>query len=391
MTAGADAPQSELIFINAFGTLTISAAITDNPGGPVGVTTAGAGATILWGDNTYTGPTIVNETDDLNRLVVARPEAVPENNDVVINGANYRVNFDTDVPLRLRSLLLRDGGVLSSQYGSGGKEFDVTINADAYYLEGGSIRVHLAGDGPLVKTTDASSDLGKPSPQYHGDIDIYGGELNAYSQDYLGAGQTRVHSGGRLDLKTRGSAPGNVVPAGGELTPGGDGFRVTADSRILCYGPTPREVFGPVAIEPGAALDVIGPAGLITRGDVTLAASAVFASANNHVVVEPSPTATVSGAGRVEGTVIVAHGAALAPGASIGEFVADHAVWGKGGRYVWEIADATGVPGVDVDHLAISGELAATSTPGAPFTARVASVGATGNPSAAGQFDATET
>ena len=126
---------------------------------------------------------------------------------------------------------------------------------------------------------------------------------------------------------------------------------------------------------------------MIVRGDVALGEGAAIAGEGENLLLEPDPTATVSGSGRVEGGVVVAHTATIAPGASVGELDVANATLGIRGRYVWEISDATGLPGIGMDHLAISGELTMTSTPAAPFVVRVVSVDDAGEPAPADNFD----
>ena len=100
---------------------------------------------------------------------------------------------------------------------------------------------------------------------------------------------------------------------------------------------------------------------------------------------------TVEAGGTLGGTGLVAaidllRGGTVAPGASVGILSADGAVTLRAGAaYEWEVADLDGVAGTDWDLLEMLGsDLIVSATPGDPFTIKVVSLNASGDPGTAG-------
>jgi len=140
---------------------------------------------------------------------------------------------------------------------------------------------------------------------------------------------------------------------------------------------------------------------IITAGTLALTGSgAITNSANivitNGVVLNASGRSdskltlavaqTLAGNGTVLGNMLV--NGAVSPGADVAGTITNTgaATFGAGGRYIFDMEDATGQPGTNWDHLAISGTLGVLSSGANPFVIKLRSIDGDlndGNPGAA--------
>jgi len=91
---------------------------------------------------------------------------------------------------------------------------------------------------------------------------------------------------------------------------------------------------------------------------------------------------TLSGTGTIAKAVTVGSGAILSPGGSPGTLTVNNAIetWASGGKYAWQLLDATGTAGTGFDLADITGTgyLAVTATSGSPFNVVLQTLSSTG-------------
>ncbi|WCJ60357.1 hypothetical protein NXS98_04290 [Fontisphaera persica] len=165
-------------------------------------------------------------------------------------------------------------------------------------------------------------------------------------------------------------ASGSIVRAVGPAV-GGDVVHVAGGT----YGE---------AVYLNEALALVGP-GVVSGATVTYDGVSVVLSNNffggSTLVVTNG--AVVSGVGTVGG-LAVRRGGEVRPGVSPGVIVvAGDAEWGADGVYEWEIADATGVEGVDWDLLQVGNNLSVTATVADPLVLKVVGTPVNFNPAVA--------
>ena len=212
LTAGGTGPGELIIHANQ--AMTIGANMVDNGSESVRLTVGGYSdserTVVLSGANSYSGETVIN---DGVRLHIISPQAVPADNDLIVNGGEYHVILPVADVIGLGSLTLQQGGVINRNGTDSG------INADSYLLEDGVIAVELHGIGPAIKFTEGIVHLsaGEDNSAYSGSIQIDEGILSVEDRRSLGTGTVVVNPFGRLVLNTA-VVEGNVVLMGGELS-----------------------------------------------------------------------------------------------------------------------------------------------------------------------------
>jgi len=186
MTAGNASSPTEL-FVHGGGLL--EADIVDNPAGPVSLVLSRTINVRLAGNNTYSGPTVVN---DATVLVLAE-SALPEDTDLAIHGGTVELHYGATVPRNLGALTIDGGGTLN------GQRSNAKLDFDSLELRDGSFKgVVLSGQGPLTKTSDGEFVLDAVlGADYRGPIDIREGRLGITHSDPFGTGEVTV-SGGTL-------------------------------------------------------------------------------------------------------------------------------------------------------------------------------------------------
>jgi len=99
---------------------------------------------------------------------------------------------------------------------------------------------------------------------------------------------------------------------------------------------------------------------------------------------------TLSGDGSVLGAVTTPAGSTLSPGSGVGTLtISDNVTWFGGGRYAWQMLDASGVAGQDTgwDLLSVGGVLSITATADDPFGFDLWSLSSPGSDGPAVNFD----
>lgn len=375
--------NGELIFSGGFD---LDVEIADS-GRPTSVTYATSGE--IRGNHTYTGTTYIIGGPSVD-VRVTRASALPFGGDFIISGhadLNLAVN-EVDIEYQLGDIVLRDGGSITNSSN------EPTLEAESLLIEAGSIQnLALAGNFSITKRTEGYAELHRLSPEYSGKIDVLEGTLqlgNASGPGHLAfhsssSAEVIVHPSARLALAPAGEPATGVAPtptinlAGGDLlsAAGGPNFQtnffgdvhVTGHSTAYAYDaredqPMNRrlQIDGAYRVASGASLTVVGFDLVATEG------------------IHLAPDAALAGTGNLNANVEFADGAILSPGligekVTVGTLTTDCCQtalsWGEGGRYRWEVNDATGVAGAPVgrgwDMLLLGGQLTIDSTPQAPF------------------------
>ncbi|MCO6045882.1 PEP-CTERM sorting domain-containing protein, partial [Aeoliella sp. ICT_H6.2] len=247
LTAGVDSGGE--LFIS--GNHRIEADIVDNGDIPVGLTYSntfdeGSAYLTLSGKNTYSGPTTVNSSSNNAVLEIVSSTALPEGGDVRLNGGDLRLNFDSNEPLHLGELVVRDAATVGSTNGS-----SPIIQPTSIVLESGGIGARLVGEAPIVKTgldtfsvvlaghsgpVDIqqgiliTSDIGEaPLDDGHAVTIRQGAQLSG-TTDTVFAGRKIRLDGGSIFNQRRGgvSAPIEVLAGGGTLQLGSDTNMITS-------------------------------------------------------------------------------------------------------------------------------------------------------------------
>jgi len=353
--------------------------------GNTALTKDGEGNLVLTGTNTYTGTTTINA----HGIWIKSASAVPRRNDVDVNGGVYSVEYASTTPLELGTLMLRGGGLVGSS---------PPIDARTYEVESGSLFARLAGNGTLRKTTDGELILRENNSAYSGTILIEAGTVTLgdafiYSPYSLGNGVTIVKRGGRLCVRN-GEVQAKIVLAGGETLGLGATFNddvgVTGDSSILAAETTGNQtlvttIAGRLDVAEGGALAKSGGGGSVSViGDAHIDGTL---NAESGITVVPGSGKKVSGSGKVQGQISIGSHATLAPGNSPGTLTVTDATISAGAVYVWEIARAAGVAGVDWDLLQVDDHLLLTATAGAPLELRLSTLASDLSPGLLADFD----
>jgi len=258
LTAGGSG-DGELIISAANSVLNLDADIVDNTGGSVALTATGVGGgeVVLRGKNRYSGPTTIN---DSMRLRVTSPDSLPPNSDVVVNGGDLILEFDSADTVDLGVVEMRNAGRLLPETGT-----RPVINADSYVLETSTIEVGLTGDGPLTKTGFGTAVLLGDSSSYTGTIDVQQGTFLVDGLSLLGGPPGIDHaifvrSGGTLTLDDIFIAERTIVLDGGTLSGevrGGTGGTIDVRSNSTIRGG--RGIFNIVS-------DILGDGDLLLDG-----------------------------------------------------------------------------------------------------------------------------
>ncbi len=311
LTAGGDADQAELIIHHmrsSYGStdLRIEADIVDNPsGGSVELIKSGDGPLRLSGNNTYTGPTTVNN----GQLIIENPTALPSGTDLTISGGNLELQYASSTPVQVGSVHLQSGYLLST-------ESDTTLEATSYLLESGNISVALMGNAPVVKSTQGLVEFRQTSPGFTGDVTIEQGAIGLRATDdltadrrALGTGLITVLPGGTLIHANRSvsSQPqiagldANLHLAGGDVGLGirtgylgwsfGGNWRVSDGSRLLMFDVTgDRDDFIPlIQVEADVVIDNSATFEVLGQGTVYFAGN--FMVPDQATIVLPEGTA----------------------------------------------------------------------------------------------------
>ncbi|WP_442483920.1 hypothetical protein [Aeoliella sp. SH292] len=200
---------NELLF---YGRGAVSANIVEDPAaGPLAVTfSPGAGSfnVVYSGNNSYTGPTFVNE----GQLDVFTRTALPTGTDLILNGGDVTLRYDSTAANKFGTIRIAGDGSLRSISGQNAIQFD------ELQLEQGEVReIRLAGSGTIRKTTNGDALLVSiTSSGFSGNILVEQGHLGVF-----------------------GTIPGSIRVTGGSVGVGGGTNPITLDGGALMLGQSP--------------------------------------------------------------------------------------------------------------------------------------------------------
>lgn len=381
LTAGAG---GELVVFSDGLTANISAPIVDSsPGVPLAVTIAASpgGSVALQGANIYTGPTTIN-----SGKASFSAGAIPQGNDVTVLSAQCTLDGSFD----LGSLSLRGGEVIGPYAG---------LSGDNYDLQSGRITVKITGDGHMVKSTKGTVRLDSLA-SFTGTIDVNEGTLVCGT--LTGSSQTVVVKQAVLEVDSY-AINSQIVLQGGAIRASDSprthyivrgSVSATEDSRILGdnlitdsfgFGPQVR-IEGAFAIEAGVTVTKSGAGALWVFGDARIDGT-LTADDASAIFLQPTLGRSVAGNGMIQGELVLGGGGILAPGASTGTLTVDRAALAAGAVVRWEIDDATGLPGIDMDLLKVIGETTMTAASDSPIVLQVVSLDGEGMPGTLAHFD----
>jgi fibronectin-binding autotransporter adhesin len=187
---------------------TIEASLTDDGSNRVNIVSY---ASLLSGENTYSGSTTINA----RRAIIENEAALPQGTDIILNGSGLEFRYISDTPRQFGTLTLRDGALVEESFSS-----RAILNFSALELEAGEIReVELVGAGPMRKTTLGTVVIESVNPGYGGAVEIFEGVLDARRQDSLGTGNITIFGGQLTSFGSNDAAITNdIILAGGSLT-----------------------------------------------------------------------------------------------------------------------------------------------------------------------------
>ena len=213
-------------------------------------------------------------------------------------------------------------------------------NSDAGILIGGAFDVGRIIRIPTSNTTDAGTrvlTLGGNSA----DNSIFSGNIILGTASQAGRGVTlTAASGGQVTFSGVIQNPSSMDATTYTVTKSGLGTVVLSNANIYT---------GATSVTAGK---------LLINGNQTAATGAVTVNSGG----------TLGGSGTIGGAVNVLTGGTLAPGGSPGTLTVNNAIetWAVGGKYAWQLLDATGTAGTGFDLADITGTgyLAVTATSG---------------------------
>lgn len=263
LTAGTEEGAELLIT----GSVATDADIVDNPQGAVGLTyslgPAHYGASLtLSGENSYSGPTVVNSNTNLGALELASADALPSGGDVILNGGHLHINHDAGAPLAMGRLELRDASEVASTTGG-----DPQIRPESIEIESGSVRVDVVGDGPITKTGPLQGRLFDSLSMHTGPIAVEEGELRLQAWGPAPADDEHaitVHRRGRLHLDLRESAPTRKLRLEGGVIETASRHGFSGVIEVSSSGGTLRNLLG--RTKPAIAGSVAGEGPLTVEG-----------------------------------------------------------------------------------------------------------------------------
>jgi len=213
-------------------------------------------------------------------------------------------------------------------------------NSDAGILIGGTFDVGRIIRIPTSNTTDAGTrvlTLGGNSAANS----IFSGNIILGTASQAGRGVTlTAASGGQVTFSGVIQNPSSMDATTYTVTKSGLGTVVLSNANIYT---------GATSVTAGK---------LLINGNQTAATGAVTVNSGG----------TLGGSGTIGGAVNVLTGGTLAPGGSPGTLTVNNAIetWAVGGKYAWQLLDATGTAGTGFDLTAVTGtgNLAVTATSG---------------------------
>jgi len=309
LTAGSVA-GSELLVTGNFH---IEADITDNPYGSVGLTHSlgvlnNSAFLSLSGENTYTGPTVINAGNSIATLSLASTTALPTGGDLILNGGRLQVDVQTDAPLEIGHMELRD--VASILPGSG---VTTQLRPESVLVESGQFQVGMVGAAPITKVGPLTANFFRSLAAHSGPITVEEGLLLMSAPGPAPIDDDHaitIHSGGQLRTSGQFTLSDRKIRLDGGVL--GVGSGVSAPLEVLSTGGILRayigsSVFdskvtgnGPLVVEGGLGSGFNLSADLSEfDGELTLTGGRVFVGANlnyeGHIEVTAGRVSTIGG------------------------------------------------------------------------------------------------
>ena len=255
----------------------------------------------------------------------------------------------------------------------------------------------VSGGGGLTQAGAGTLTLGSAST-YTGATNVTGGTLKAGVAAAFSAGSTTTVSAvGTLDLNNFDNTVNSLSGAAGS--------QVLLDSKTLTTGDATDTTFAGVISETGnlvkqggGALTLSGAntysgTTTVTGGTLTLSHASSNNIANSTTInvaggaglntallsggagLTLASGQTLKGSGTVTGGLTIGTNSVLKPGNSPGTLTdVGNVTYAGGGKYVWEINDATGAQGTNWDFQNITGGLTISSAPGSTFAIDITSL-----------------
>jgi fibronectin-binding autotransporter adhesin len=198
LTAGSgSAAELFAVVPSASNTLTISAPISDNGAGVVGLTKTGAGTLVLSGTNTFTGGISIVD----GSIKAGAANVFPGTANLTVDNAT---TFDLGgFNQTFGTVTVINGSVVNSAGAA-------SISASSYAVQNGVVSAVLAGAGSLTKSTAGSVTLGAVNT-YTGGTTVSGGTLVTGVNGALPAGQILSVTGGTLDIGATNQSVGDAT------------------------------------------------------------------------------------------------------------------------------------------------------------------------------------
>ncbi len=254
-----------------------------------------------------------------------------------------------------------------------------TTQVDSLAVNGAAL--HLSGTGVIL---DISATENNTIAVTNGQILLArGAELRSAHSDIF------LDSSSSLDI---GEGPGEEAAAAGVLTLD-PGHKITG-SGTVSFHHTGSLAFS-TSITGSNSVTKSGSGTTTLTGEQSYTGSTFISEGTlilNTSIASSSLTVvthggTLAGSGTV-GALEVRNDGILSPGNSPGKLTAGDTLWDSGGKYIWQIDNATGTEGTNWDLLDVDGGLDLTDIDSAnPFTINVVSLGLDGNPGEAANFD----
>ncbi len=333
-----------------------SGTVSASLGGLALLTKTTPGTVILTGANTYGFATQV--TEGTLQIGDGISGSLASNAIVVSVGATVAFNTPSTY-----SSFINNNGLVEGRQSAG-----VTTTFSAAIL-GISGSFTQTGPGTTLFTATNS---------YAGATTVNAGTLqigNGAAGSILVSSAVSIAPGGTLAFNTTATLPNNIANAG--LVEGRQSAGTTTTLGGVISGDGGFTQAGPGATILTGASTYTGPTN-VTGGRLIVHGSL---SAGSPIVIQGA--GTLGGHG-ITGPLSILDGGAISPGASGSTagylpttLTTGAETWGSGGRYVWNLADATGAAGAGWDFLSIGGPLTITSTSEARFTIHVQSLNGT--------------
>lgn len=385
------------------GGLSVSGTATTALSGPVSgsgqLVKNGGGILDLGGVNTFSGGIDLEE----GALVLSNDRAVGlgpitlKGGSLTANGGDRRldnaISLQGNLTFGAGDKLVMAGSVSLLGVNSLAVENDTEITSDILesepgggFIKSGGGKLTLSGANTFsggIALEDGTLALGNDRALGTGTLSLKGGKL--------------ATSGGDRKLPNPVKLSGTVGISGGMTFTGDITLeqlaRLEIDGTMTLSGPMKEENPGTGFVKSGNGTLVLEGANTISGGvqieDGTLSVNNLGGSATGSGPVTLGSRATLKGNGTIAGSLGLASGSVLAPGASPGQLTTGNQTWPGGAVLEWELNDANGTEGSNPgwDTLKINGNLTIDASAQDKFTLQVVSLASNDQPGPAVNFD----